>query len=99
MQQSRIEFVAQTFAGLELRLFRCSDLYLLPRTRIAPFRGGALCDCEGAKADETDLATGPERVGYRLEHRIDSLVRGRFRQVRFPGDGIDEFVSVHVLPP
>src|SRR5713101_229505 len=87
-----VQFVAQPLARFELSLLRRGDPDLLPGARIAPFRGGAGSNREGAEPDETDLGATPQRTGDRLEHRFDRAVCGRFRQVRLAGDRIDEFV-------
>src|SRR6266851_587789 len=94
-----VELVAQALARLKLGLLRRGDPDLLAGPGVAPFRGGAGGNREGAKPDETNLAAPLQCIGDRVEHRLDRLVRSRFRQVSLAGDGIDEFVSVHVLPP
>jgi len=97
--QTLVELVAQTFARLELRLLRGGNLDLLARARVAAFRRGALRDREGAEPDETNLAAPLQCAGDRLEHRVYRFVGSGFRQISLTGDGIDEFVSVQVLPP
>src|SRR5215204_3633159 len=94
-----IELVTQPLARLELGLLRRGDLDLLAGARIASLRGGPRRHGEGPEPDETNLGAPPQRVGDRFKHRVDGLVRGRFGKVGFAGHGIDELVSIHVLPP
>src|SRR2546425_12239334 len=94
-----VELVPEPLAGLELGLFRGGDPDLLAGARIAALRGGATGHREGSEAYETNLATPLQCAGDRLEHRFDRLVGSRLRQVSLTGHGIDELVSIHVLPP
>src|ERR1700693_5526191 len=94
-----VQLVAQPLAVLKLRLLRRGALNLLASTRVAPLRRGAPSHRERTKTDEPNLAAPLQGPGDRLEHGIDRFVRGRFRQTGLTGDGIDEFVSIHVRPP
>src|SRR5947209_1106750 len=93
------EFVAQPFAGFELGLLRRGNLNLFTGAGIAAFRRRPAGHREGAKPDQTDFGALLQRIGNRVEYRIDRLVSRRFRQVRLTGNGINELVSIHVLPP
>src|SRR5437764_3164013 len=94
-----VEFVAKPLSGFELGLLRGGNLDLFAGARITAFRGGAAGNREGAEPDETDLRAPLQRTGDRFEHRFDRLAGRGFRQVSLSGNGIDELVSIHVLPP
>src|SRR5216683_914336 len=94
-----VELVSEPLARLELGLLRGGDPDFLASARIAAFRGGAPGHREGPEPYETNLATPLQCTGDRLEHRFYRLIGGRLRQVSLTGNGIDQLVSIHVLPP
>src|SRR5205085_6209625 len=94
-----VDLVAQPLAGLELGLLRRGDLDLFAGARVASLGRRASGHREGAEPNETNLAASLQRAGDRLKYRVNRLVCSRFGQISLTGDGIDEFVSIHVWPP
>src|SRR5271168_2248085 len=94
-----IQRVAQSLAWLELGLFRRGNLDFLSGPRIAPFRSRPRRDRKRTKSDEANLIAPFQGLDDCVEHRVDSPTRLRLSQLRLAGDGIDQFIPVHGLPP
>src|SRR5690606_29870125 len=79
--------VLQRLASLERRILRGLDLDGLAGLRVATGAGSALAHLEGAEADQGDGVALLQRLGDRVDHRVDRARGLGLGDFGFAGDG------------
>src|SRR5262245_29871339 len=87
---SASESVFECLAGFELRRARGGNLDRLPCFGIATGAGLAVRDGERSEAGDVDLFSIFQGLGHVVQHKIEKLFRARTRQIRLPGNSLDE---------
>lgn len=76
-----VDGVFQSLTGFELRLFRSRNLDAFAGAWVAASGRSAVCNGEGAEADEANFVTGLQRACDGINNAINSFGGVSFRQV------------------
>src|SRR5690606_2517323 len=92
--------VLQCLASLECRILRGLDADGLAGLRVAAGTGGALAHLESTEANQGHRVALLQRLGDRVDDRIDRARGFGLGNFGLAGDGVDQFGFVHsyVLP-
>ena len=88
-------FVGELSTSLELDNFLCCDFNLFLRSGIDASASGTLSHGKSTKAEEGNLVTSLERIGYSLECSVESLLGIILLQSCVGSNSIYEFGLVH----